>query len=242
MLQISPDRQIADGNHGFEVFMDIDTYPVASVTGSAATAYTAIAAGDITIDGGNGNGSIPLGAIPPAVDAVERAKQLQDAIKQVYGQTGVSADNDSSTALTLSAVGVTGITLGLAGTATTATTGFSAGFFPAVSSTRNLFETLEQVTVQLEHNGRLDRYIGDIQLALENILEVRSSVGGRINAIEEQHEVSADIELVLQTHLSEEQDLDYADAITRFERQMIALQAAQQSYVKIQSLSLFNYL
>jgi flagellar hook-associated protein 3 FlgL len=242
MLQISPDRQIADGNHGHEVFVNVTTYPVAAVTTNAATAFTAINAGDITIDGGNGNGPILLGAIPPAADASERAQQLRDAIEQVYIQTGVSAESATSTTLDLLAVGGDGITLSLSGTADTATTGLVAGTYPSVSSTRNIFETLEQVSSQLENNGRVDRYIGDIQLALENILEVRSSVGGRLNAIEEQHEVNEDIELVLQAHIAEEEDLDYAEAITRFERQMVALQAAQQSYVKIQSLSLFNYI
>ena len=243
MLQISPDRQVADGNHGYEVFMDVATIPVASVTGAAATSFlTPIATGDITIDGGNGNGPIALGAIPPAADAAERATQLLDAINQVYGQTGVSVEKTTATTLTLSAVEGNGITLGLSGSATTATTGLTANTYPAVSSTRNIFETLEEVVTQLEQNGRVDRYIGDIHLALENILEIRSGVGGRLNAIEEQHEVNADIELVLKTHLSEERDLDYAEAITRFERQMLALQAAQQSYVKIQSLSLFNYI
>jgi flagellar hook-associated protein 3 FlgL len=242
MLQISPDRQIADGNHGYEVFMDITTEPVASTTGVAATSFTAVAAGDITLDGGNGNGPVSLGALPPAADAAERAAQLHEAINQVYAQTGVSAENATSTTLTLSSLGDDGITLGLAVTASTATTGLSAGTYAAVSATRNIFETLEQVSTRLEQNGRVDRYIGDIQMALENILEVRAGVGGRLNAIEEQHEVNEDIELVLQAHVSEEQDLDYAEAITRFERQMLALQAAQQSYVKIQSLSLFNYI
>ena len=242
MLQISPDRQIADGNHGYEIFMDIATSPVASVSGSAATAFTAIDAGDIVLDGGNDNGPVSLGAIPPATDAAERATQLREAINQVYGQTGISAENSTSTTLSLSAVGGDGITLDLVGTASTGTTGLIADTYPTTSSTRNIFDTLEQVTHALERNGRLDRYIGDIQLGLENILEIRASVGGRLNAIEEQHEINADSELVLQTHLSEEQDLDYAEAITRFERQKLALQAAQQSYVKIQSLSLFNYI
>jgi len=54
--------------------------------------------------------------------------------------------------------------------------------------------------------------------------------------------VNLDLELVLESHKSQEQDLDYAEAIARFERQMTALQAAQQSYIKIKGLSLFNYL
>ncbi len=116
------------------------------------------------------------------------------------------------------------------------------GVYPAVGFKRSIFETLDQLATELEANRPLDRFIGDIQYALENVLDVRTGVGSRLNALEEQHEVNADFDLVLQSHLSTEQDLDYAEAISRFERQMLALQAAQQSYVKIKSLSLFNFM
>ncbi|HEN47369.1 MAG TPA: flagellar hook-associated protein 3, partial [Mizugakiibacter sp.] len=36
-------------------------------------------------------------------------------------------------------------------------------------------------------------------------------------------------------------DLNYASAISKLNLQMMALQAAQQVYVKVQGLSLFNY-
>jgi len=42
--------------------------------------------------------------------------------------------------------------------------------------------------------------------------------------------------------LSDIQDVDYAEAISRLNLQLTALQAAQQTYVKVQGLSLFNYL
>jgi len=42
--------------------------------------------------------------------------------------------------------------------------------------------------------------------------------------------------------ISELEDLDITEAITRFTQQEVALQAAQQSYTRIQGLSLFNFL
>ncbi|MDO8701822.1 MAG: flagellin, partial [Undibacterium sp.] len=42
--------------------------------------------------------------------------------------------------------------------------------------------------------------------------------------------------------LSDLQDLDYAKAITELNQQQVTLQAAQQSFVKTSSLSLFNYI
>jgi len=46
----------------------------------------------------------------------------------------------------------------------------------------------------------------------------------------------------LKTTLSTTQDLDYAEAISRLELEQVGLQAAQQSFTRIQGLSLFNYL
>jgi flagellar hook-associated protein 3 FlgL len=38
------------------------------------------------------------------------------------------------------------------------------------------------------------------------------------------------------------QDLDYAEAISRLNLQLVALQAAQQTYVTTQRLTLFDYI
>ena len=42
--------------------------------------------------------------------------------------------------------------------------------------------------------------------------------------------------------LSDLQDLDYASAISEFYQRQTALQASQQTFVRIQQISLFNYL
>jgi len=46
----------------------------------------------------------------------------------------------------------------------------------------------------------------------------------------------------MKTVASEIGDLDYAEAISQFNLQNVALQAAQQAYTRVQNLSLFNYL
>ncbi|MCP4288155.1 MAG: flagellar hook-associated protein 3 [Gammaproteobacteria bacterium] len=245
-LQISPDRQVADGDNGFELFVNVETAAFAKVTAVDATDLTAIADGDITIDGGNGNGPVSIGAIPAAATAAERARQLEDAVNSINDRTGVRAAVNGGV-LELSVVEGSGISVALGAdagpksglsTITTATTVTAA----TTTTPRNVFETLHQLATELENNRPVDRYIGDVHLALDSVINTRTSVGGRLNSIDEQHEVNADLELSLESHKSVEEDLDYAEAIARFERQMTALQAAQQSYVKIKGLSLFNYL
>ena len=243
-LQIAPDRTVADGDNGFDTFMDIATGPIATVNVAAPTdpVPAAITAGDITIDGGNGNGPISIGALPSAADPAERATQLRDAINAVSGQTGVTAENATATTLTLTTVEGTGVTVNIAGTASTANTGLTAGTTEPLISKRSVFDTLDQLATDLEAGKSVGRYITDVQLAMDNIIEGRTTVGARLNGIEEQQTVNADLKLNLEIHRSEEQDLDYTEAISRFESQMTALQAAQQAYVKVKGLSLFNYL
>ena len=77
---------------------------------------------------------------------------------------------------------------------------------------------------------------------MNNLERIRSQVGSRLNAMDSQENLNDAYSLQLQTTLSRLEDLDYAEAITRLEQQLTGIQAAQQSFVRIQGLSLFNFL
>jgi flagellar hook-associated protein 3 FlgL len=57
-----------------------------------------------------------------------------------------------------------------------------------------------------------------------------------------QSETNEVFNLQLKETLSKLQDLDYAEAISKLNIQMLALQAAQQTFAKTQNMTLFNYL
>lgn len=238
-IQIAPDRQVADGDNGFDVFVDVKTSPMASVKGIAATDLTAIIDGDITIDGGNGAGPVSLGDIPGATTAEERALQMRDAVNRVSEDTGVSARVDGAELILSTTEGAISIAQG---PGVPAMTGLTSGTTDAVSGKQSIFDTFDQLATKLESDDSVGRYISDLQLALDNILESRGKVGARLNAIDRQLDVNADLELNLETRRSEEQDLDYMEAIARFERQKLALEAAQKTFVQVKDLSLFNYI
>lgn len=82
----------------------------------------------------------------------------------------------------------------------------------------------------------------DLDTALGRILDTRASVGARMNAIEEQKTANESFGLAVEQVRSNLEDLDYAEAISRFNQQLAALQASQQSFLKIQDLNLFNFL
>lgn len=88
----------------------------------------------------------------------------------------------------------------------------------------------------------MDTGLTDMDSAISHASGLRATIGSRMNTIDSQKSINDDFKLHLQTVMSETRDLDYAEAISRFNLQLTSLQAAQQAYVKVQNLSLFNYL
>ena len=126
-------------------------------------------------------------------------------------------------------------------------------FSIAPSSSQSVFATLAHLIGALEApagtpaaNAKLGSEIGfaltNLDQSTDNILRVRAQVGSRMNEIESLGKLNEDLDLQYQQTLSDLQDLDYAKAISDLTRKQTDLQAAQQSFVKISQLSLFNYL
>jgi flagellar hook-associated protein 3 FlgL len=106
----------------------------------------------------------------------------------------------------------------------------------------SMFEVLYGFAVDLEANNPSGATLTRLDSAIGEVLDTRASIGARLNAIDSQRNMNDAFDLMMQENRSTLEDLDYTEAISRFERQMLALQASQQSFVKIEGLSLFNYL
>ena len=78
--------------------------------------------------------------------------------------------------------------------------------------------------------------------AHENVLTVRSSVGSRLQELDALSVSGNDRTLHDKSYLSDLQDLDYSSTIGEFLQRQTALQASQQTFVKIQKSALLNYL
>ena len=91
------------------------------------------------------------------------------------------------------------------------------------------------------HN-EMGQGLANLDQAISGLSSVRAGIGARLNNLETIESINQDFKLQLQTVLSETQDLDFAEAISRFNLQLTSLQAAQQAFVKTSGLSLFNYL
>jgi flagellar hook-associated protein 3 FlgL len=127
-------------------------------------------------------------------------------------------------------------------------------FTIAPSSSQSIFATIGKLIGALEgatsgvgsSTATLSNDIGfaltNIDHATDNILQVRSQIGSRLKEIDSLSSANSDLTLQYQQTLSNLQDLDYAKTISDLTRNQTNLQAAQQSFVKVSQLSLFNYL
>lgn len=70
--------------------------------------------------------------------------------------------------------------------------------------------------------------------------QARGNIGARLNVIETTQTDNEDVALVNKGVQADLRELDYAEALSRLSMQTVVLEAAQQSYVKIAGLSLFN--
>lgn len=84
--------------------------------------------------------------------------------------------------------------------------------------------------------------LDNIDSAQTNISTVQAKVGARLNTLQSTSDLQDGVGLVNQQVLSQVRDLDYASAISQLTQQNVVLQAAQQSFAKISSLTLFDFL
>lgn len=108
---------------------------------------------------------------------------------------------------------------------------------------RSIFSTLKSLSTALANNvSNINHEMGDLDNALESLTRVRSTVGSRLRTLDSQEEQNEKFLLDFKSTLSDIEDLDYAEAISRFNQQDNTLKAAQQSFARLQKLSLFDYL
>lgn len=104
----------------------------------------------------------------------------------------------------------------------------------------NIFEALDKFVSDLRNNDPQSTSMGDIANAMDKIINVQSSIGIRLSILDQQEKVNADYVFHAETVRSGIEDIDYAEAISKFSGQTLALQAAQQAFAQVQKLSLFN--
>ncbi|MDH4313248.1 MAG: flagellar hook-associated protein FlgL [Gammaproteobacteria bacterium] len=234
LIEIGENRRIPDGNSGAEVF-----FRIRNGNGIFSTTPGPVNSGSVVA----GAGSL----IDPT---------LYD--QDTYTLRFIDPQNyevlDSSLAVVSSGTYQSGNSVAFRGIEFSMNGQPAAGdeFVVAPSRFQDVFSTIRQLadTVDAPVNGDASRAalnngvngsILGLDQALGKILDVRTQVGSRLSAIESQGDSNSAFALTVQDTLAQLEDLDYAEALSRLSLQMTTLEAAQQSFIRTQQLSLFNY-
>jgi flagellar hook-associated protein 3 FlgL len=108
------------------------------------------------------------------------------------------------------------------------------GFFQALT---DLVDSVAAVD-----RSKIQRGIGELDKMQQGISDANAQVGTDMNVVDSQNSVLDEITLRLKSTRSDVEDLDYTEAITKMNKDQLALEAAQSSFAKISQLSLFKYL
>ena len=112
--------------------------------------------------------------------------------------------------------------------------GESVGFFNALD---HMIEGVEGSNTDDIRQG-----ISDLQQMHSNLTLSQVQNGSDQTVVQSQLDVLDETSLRFKSTLSEIEDLDYAAAVTRMNKEMMALEAAMGSFSKISGLSLFDYI
>jgi flagellar hook-associated protein 3 FlgL len=255
MVQVSASRQMASSDSGADIFMRIKNGNGTFVTQATAT--------------NTGSGIVSSGGLAnPPPTAVQAGNSYTLTFSVVGGVTTYSVTGKDSTGVALptagqpaalpsavpyvsgQAISFNGIQFEVQGVPAN-----GDSFTVAPSVNESIFKTISDLISALniplasgsasgsaQLTGSLSRGLNNLDHALDSVLTTRSSLGLRLNEIDALQTTGDDLSLQFKQSLSQLQDVDYNKALSDLTQQQMYLQAAQQSFVKVAGLSLFNYL
>jgi len=254
LVQVSGNRQLAASDSGSEIFMRV-------LNGNG----TFVTQPDTTSNAGAGNagdGVITVGSLavpPPAAAQLRNSYSINFTVA-----AGVTTYNVLDTTAGLPGVAIStanayvsgqnisfnGIQFDITGTPAN---GDQFAIIP--SSHESVFKTIADLITTLNtpvntadpaSNGKFSAGINKgligMDNALNSVLTARASLGSRLVELDSLKSTGADLGNQYKQTLSRLQDVDFNKAITDLTKQTTMLQAAQKSFLKVENLSMFNYM
>jgi flagellar hook-associated protein 3 FlgL len=106
------------------------------------------------------------------------------------------------------------------------------------------FDALDQMIAGVDNSQtqKIHQGVADLTQMHNNLTLAQAQNGSDQSVLQSQLDVLDETTLRIKSTLSEIEDLDYAEAVTRMNKEMMALEAAMGSFSKISGLSLFDYI
>ena len=231
-LQISETRQILVDDPGREIFLEIPSSTALNEQAAAANTGTGVMAPAHVFDASlhtPGNFEIRFTA-PGVFDVFD----VGLGANIVTAATYTAGDPIEFQGIRTSITGVPA-----AGDVFTVSQGQFRDIFESV---RTLSQSLQSAPGNDMRAANVSEFLDGLDNFLGRVLDIRTRVGGRLNALESQFDVNEAEIVATKTSLSALRDTDLAEAISQLTLEQTTLDAAQAVFARISSSSLFNFL
>lgn len=231
MVAAAPGMQVATGDPGSDVFMNIPAGNGRFQVQAGASNTGALVVGQSSVS--------DTSAYTPGSYTITFSSdgnwQATDASNNVVG-SGNYSDGGS--------ISFGGMQIQLSGTPAAGDTlsvqsGATQNMFASIGQ---LIDTFENMPPGTQSSNAVNRQIEGIDQSLQRVQDVQAKVGARLNTLTQQKTSEGDLDVQYQGAISNLQNVDMASAIGQLNLQQVALEAAQQTYIKVQGMSLFDYL
>ena len=231
-LQISESRQMVVDNSGSEVFLQIPSNT--ALNEQAALANT-------------GSGVIAPAHVNDASTYVSGNYEIRFTAPGVYDVFDVTNSVNLVTAATYtdsSDIDFQGVRTSITGTPAAGDVfTVSPGQYQSIFETvQGLHDNLVDSVSNAQREANFAEFLTDLDNFLTRVLEVRTSIGGRLNNLDSQKESNEANIVLTKTTVSAIRDTDLAAAISQLTLEQTTLDAAQAVFARVTSSSLFNFL
>lgn len=110
------------------------------------------------------------------------------------------------------------------------------------STLNNMITALGSGASDTQLANSMNRQIESIDQAESSVTNTQVLIGNRLNTLDQQSSAYSDLNVTYTSALSDVQDVDPYTAISNLSLQSSALQASQQVFAQMKSMTLFNYL
>jgi flagellar hook-associated protein 3 FlgL len=117
----------------------------------------------------------------------------------------------------------------------------TVSIFDSFSQAINFLES-PQATSSAQNKSQLAQLLNDIDSGQNQVSTARGIAGNNLKGLESISSNHAEEKIINSSALSKLEDLDFAEAITEFEKQQLALNAISSLFSSVGSLSLFDYI
>lgn len=245
-VQVTTGNTIQTGDNGIAVFQSVSSVGTSAVPAGASTNTGSGVIGAVSLN----NPTDPTNADTYKITFAGSGASTTYTVAATDPATGVTTTGTPQPFTAGSAITLGGQSVAITGTPAA---GDSFSVTPATQGSTDMFANLNQLIATLQtpvegaaaaatFQSAMATSMTQLENTMNNVTTLQASVGGRATEVTALQTVTQSNTLQTSSNLADLTQTDTVSAISKYTLEQNELQASQQAFVKIQGMSLFQYM